>query len=75
MAIHGRAWSEDFSLLLIYTNSKRVWRRNTLGDYWLLDRSELLADHAPVLRARAARAVLDRAGREVARQHLWRHAV
>lgn len=28
----------DFSRLLIYTNSRRVWRQNTRGDYWLLDR-------------------------------------
>ena len=25
------------SRLLIYTNSKRVWRQNTRGDYWVLD--------------------------------------
>lgn len=29
--------SPDESRLLIYTNSKRVWRQNTRGDYWLLD--------------------------------------
>jgi len=34
---------EDFSFspnrmkLLIYTNSRRVWRRNTRGDYWVLN--------------------------------------
>ncbi len=33
------AFSEDRSLLLIYTNSKRVWRQKTRGDYWLLDRA------------------------------------
>ncbi len=32
-------WSTDLNLLLIYTNSKRVWRSNTRGDYWLLDRT------------------------------------
>ncbi len=32
-------FSKDQSLVLIYTNSKRVWRKNTRGDYWLLDRS------------------------------------
>ncbi len=31
-------WSKDKSKLLIYTNSKRVWRTNTRGDYWVLDR-------------------------------------
>ena len=38
LAIDAYAWSKDRSLLLIYTNSKRVWRRNTRGDYWILDR-------------------------------------
>ena len=32
------AWSGDLSRLLIFTNSKRVWRENTRGDYWMLDR-------------------------------------
>lgn len=31
--------SPDGSRLLIYTNSRRVWRQNTRGDYWLLDLS------------------------------------
>ena len=39
LAVHDYAFSADRSLLLIYTNSKRVWRRNTRGDYWILDRS------------------------------------
>lgn len=30
-------WSKDRTKLLIYTNSKRVWRQNTKGDYWVLD--------------------------------------
>lgn len=29
-------WSEDGAKLLIFTNSKRVWRQNTRGDYWVL---------------------------------------
>lgn len=33
--------SENESKLLIYTNSKKVWRRRTRGDYWVLDRSGL----------------------------------
>ncbi len=33
------AFSADESLVLVFTNSKRVWRTNTRGDYWLLDRS------------------------------------
>lgn len=32
-------YSPDGSRLLIYTNSRRVWRQNTRGDYWLLDLS------------------------------------
>src|SRR2546428_11276735 len=32
------AWSEDMNRLLIFTNSARVWRLNTRGDYWVLDR-------------------------------------
>jgi dipeptidyl-peptidase-4 len=39
LAIDGYAFSRDRSLVLIYTNSKRVWRRNTRGDYWVLDRA------------------------------------
>ena len=31
--------SEDSNLVLIYTNSRRIWRRNTRGDYWILDRA------------------------------------
>ena len=30
-------WSEDRAKLLIYTNSKRVWRVKSRGDYWVLD--------------------------------------
>ena len=30
-------WSSNRQLLLIFTNTKRVWRRNTRGDYWVLD--------------------------------------
>ncbi len=37
LAIDGFQFSSDESKLLIFTNSKRVWRRNTRGDYWVLD--------------------------------------
>lgn len=30
-------WSSDKQKLLIFTNTKRVWRKNTRGDYWLLN--------------------------------------
>ncbi len=36
LGINGYAWSDDGEQLLIFTNSKRVWRRNTRGDYWVL---------------------------------------
>ncbi len=38
LEVEDYAWSRDLNLLLIYTHSKRVWRDNTRGDYWLLDR-------------------------------------
>lgn len=33
------AWSADGTKLLVFTNSERVWRDNTRGDYWVLDRT------------------------------------
>jgi dipeptidyl-peptidase-4 len=36
--IDDYAWSPDGSLLLLFTNTQRVWRRNTRGDYWVLNR-------------------------------------
>ena len=30
-------FSADESRVLLFTNSQRVWRKNTRGDYWLLD--------------------------------------
>lgn len=38
LKVEGYEFSKGLSLVLLYTNSKRVWRRNTRGDYWLLDR-------------------------------------
>lgn len=37
LTIASYEWSSNRQLLLIFTNTKRVWRRNTRGDYWLLD--------------------------------------
>src|SRR3954466_15328353 len=37
LAIDDYAWSKDGSKLLIFTNSKQVWRQNTRGDYWVFD--------------------------------------
>ena len=39
LTISGYQWSPDKSKLLIFTNTKKVWRQNTRGDYWLLDRA------------------------------------
>ncbi len=33
----GYTWSEDLTKLLLFTNTKRVWRANTRGDYWVYD--------------------------------------
>ena len=35
--VENYSWSDDGTKLLIYTNSRRVWRQNTRGDYWVLD--------------------------------------
>ncbi len=37
LGISSYDWSTDRSKLLVFTNTKRVWRRNTRGDYWVLD--------------------------------------
>jgi dipeptidyl-peptidase 4 len=37
LAIDDYAWSKDGARLLVFTNTRKVWRRNTRGDYWLLD--------------------------------------
>ena len=37
LSIEDYLWSEDGRRLLIFTNTKKVWRRHTRGDYWLLD--------------------------------------
>ena len=39
LALQDYKWSHDKQYLMIYTNSKRVWRKNTRGDYWLLNLS------------------------------------
>ena len=35
--IEDYSWSPDGKKLLVFTNSQRVWRQNTRGDYWVLD--------------------------------------
>ena len=37
LRVEDYTWSEDKTKLVVYTNSRRVWRRNTRGDYWLVD--------------------------------------
>jgi dipeptidyl-peptidase-4 len=39
LAIADYHWSDDFSNLLIFTTTERVWRFPTRGDYWVLDRN------------------------------------
>src|SRR4029453_3590956 len=35
--IDNYTWSPDGKRLLIFTSTKKVWRDNTRGDYWILD--------------------------------------
>jgi dipeptidyl-peptidase 4 len=37
LRINAYEWSPDNRQMLVYTNSKKVWRLNTRGDYWVLD--------------------------------------
>ena len=37
LSIEDYAWSADGKRLLIFTNTQKVWRDNTRGDYWVLD--------------------------------------
>ena len=37
LAIDDYSWSPDGKKLLVFTNTKKVWRQNTRGDYWVLD--------------------------------------
>ena len=37
LEVEDYEWSKDHMKMLIYTNSKKVWRRNTRGDYWVLE--------------------------------------
>src|SRR5439155_6219407 len=36
--VQDYSWSPDGRMLLVFTNTKPVWRLNTRGDYWVLDR-------------------------------------
>ena len=37
LTIADYVWSDDDSKLLIFTNTQKVWRQNTRGDYWVLN--------------------------------------
>src|SRR5688572_19921553 len=39
LSISDYIWSADGTKLLIFTNTERVWRDETRGDYWVLDRT------------------------------------
>lgn len=38
LAVEEYTFSADMNRLLVFTNSRRLWRENTRGDYWVLDR-------------------------------------
>jgi dipeptidyl-peptidase-4 len=38
-SIENYAWSPDLSKLLIFTNGRPVWRTESRGDFWVLDRA------------------------------------
>ncbi len=37
LTIRNFKFSDDYNKVLIYTNTKKVWRLDTRGDYWVLD--------------------------------------
>ncbi len=51
LSVEDFTFSTDMKRLLIYTNSQRVWRQITRGDYWVLDREaktlKKLGNNAP----------------------------
>lgn len=36
ISVRGLYWSADNEKVLVYTNTRRVWRYDTRGDYWVL---------------------------------------
>ena len=38
LEVEDYGWSPDGTMLLIFTNTRPVWRLNTRGDYWVFDR-------------------------------------
>src|SRR5207244_7059511 len=52
--IDDYSWSRDGRRVLLFTNTRKVWRQNTRGDYWVFDlRSrtlgQLRADEASMM--------------------------
>lgn len=39
LKVEDYSWSPDNRMLLIFTNARPVWRLNTRGDYWVLERA------------------------------------
>ena len=39
LAVSGYTFTKDLEKVLIYTNTRRVWRVHSRGDYWVLDRA------------------------------------
>ncbi len=37
LSIDDYIWSDDNNKLLVFTNTRKVWRYNTRGDYWVLN--------------------------------------
>ena len=37
LKVEGDSWSADGQRLLVFTNTRKVWRTNSRGDYWTLD--------------------------------------
>ena len=56
LAVEDYAWSPDRKRLLIFTNTQPVWRLNTRGDYWVLDRASRHAAEARRTRRQAVHA-------------------
>lgn len=40
LTIANYTWSDDNNKVLIFTNTRKVWRLNTRGDYWVLNRAD-----------------------------------
>ena len=39
LAVSGYTFTKDLAKVLIYTNTRRIWRVHSRGDYWVLDRA------------------------------------